>query len=346
MKKLSDSLITARGLNLLDAFRTRFIPKQVKFSSVDTRRLPDDKQFDFWQQSMANVGVIERPDTSNAPFYGMMTNYFTSSLGFSHYKVLQHCSLDRNQKIVDESGIEGIAVQYRLKGREVANSFDHGQFFTEGTVRIVNMNRPFFSENTMHENLAIAVTQKQLMDRLPGLGRLHGVMLPDNPMTDFLKAHMASVLETLPKVNQLEAEKMSEVTLEMLAATLLSLKVPGILESDSMDTAFMRTVRLCIEKHLHLPDLGPELIAREVGVSRAKLFRKCQPFCSPMELVQFRRMRRAMEIMKSDPKVAVADVAFRVGFDNRETFSRHFRKEFGFSARDFVQSYHLGRDGL
>ena len=205
-------------------------------------------------------------------------------------------------------------------------------------MRIVDMSRPLFSVNTSYGNVAVIVHKRDLVDRVPGLDRLHGATLADGGMTALLRTHMLSVIDALPALSQQEVDRLSDVTVEMIGAALASTTSPDIIASQELRAPLLKAVRLCIEQNLHRPDLSPDFIAHAVGMSRAKLFRVCRPFGRPMELVRQKRLQRAMALIRAartgDRPVTVTEIAYMVGFENRETFSRAFKAEFGLSARD------------
>ncbi|MFC3051589.1 helix-turn-helix domain-containing protein [Kordiimonas pumila] len=325
--------------NLLALFESR--EERVFANRVDTAEAVPAEQFDMWQHCAAGIAELGRPGPLNAPFRGTMTNYFTSSIGYVQHTIHDHCHMDRTQKIIDTQEVELLAVQLRLSGQEVQHNLKADQLFSPGDIRIADLSQPLFSENPAYDNIGILVTKKELLDRLPRLDKLHGFTMQAGPMTNILKTHMQSVMAEMPGLSQLDAEKVASVTIEMLSAALLGIEAPHILESESMSGPVLRSVRICIENNLHKPGLNPDSIARMVGVSRTKLFQVCKPYGSPMELLHYRRMRRATELMKSEPSITISEVSFAVGYENRETFSRIFRREFGFSARDFLQSYRL-----
>lgn len=324
--------------NALRIIEKKLNPVHVRRTESDTNKLPVQDQFEFWRESTANIGLVERPDLYDTPFNASSVNCFTTTAAYSRHSILSKSSIERSPRYVANMGVDALAIQYRLSGEETANSFDHGRLFFGGDVRILDLSQPFSSTNLFYDNIGILVSKKDLMDRLPELGSFHGVTLPNTPITDLLKSHMVSVMGAVPKISQAHAEKISRLTLEMLSFTLTASSTSSALESESMNSPILRAVQLYISQHLGDPTLSPDKIARNVGVSRAKLFRVCKLYGTPMEMVRYKRLRRAMELLKSESSEGVANVAYTVGYENRGSFSRAFKNEFGFTAFEFIHS--------
>lgn len=86
------------------------------------------------------------------------------------------------------------------------------------------------------------------------------------------------------------------------------------------------------------PDLSPEVVARQVGISKrylqTLLAASGTSFVAELNAT---RLERASEIL-ADPRAAtlpIADVAFRTGFLDPAYFTRLFRKRFGITPREW-----------
>lgn len=307
--------------------------------AFDSRDFSEDEQFIRWRDMISNIGVVERRDDTESPFHSRTVSYFTSSALLARYGASHESSLDRTPQIAANYGEDAFAIQLRMSGYEYDTSFDTCELQRPGSLRVIDLERPYFSANESHNVISLVLQKKELFDRAPELSKLHGMFIPDNPMSGLFKSQLISVMDALPNLSQTEAEQTTSILTDMFWACMSSQEQPAILESDSMDKVVLQAVRHCIDQHLHNPDLSPSLIAKIVAVSRSKLFTVCQPFGGPMELVRFKRLRRALELFKTGQSKNVTDTAYAVGFDNRETFSRAFKKEFGYSPKEFMHYY-------
>ena len=328
--------------NPLHIIRRGLDPVRVHRTASDTSELPTSEQFSFWRDTAASsVGLVDRSAAYDAPFSASSCNYFTSKVVYSRHSVRHPSAFRRDNRHIDSASAEILAIQLRLNGVETENSAGTAKLFAAGDIRIADLSRPLYSANLRYDNLAILVSKRHLADKLPGFDRLHGVTLKDTAMTRFLKTHMVSAWETVSTVSRVEAEKMAAVTLEMLGAALLGTAAPEMIEDTCLDGPVLRTVRQYIKQHLDDPALSTAQIAHGVGVSRAKLFRVCRPHGTPMALVRHQRLHTARALMTAGTVHTVAEAAYRVGYEDRSSFSRAFRNAFGIPAREFLRSgYH------
>ncbi|MCJ9430618.1 AraC family transcriptional regulator [Kordiimonas marina] len=314
-------------------------PAKTKLNSFDSRAIPEQDQYELWRSvAAASYGTVERDAPHNAPFHAKLDSYLTSSFGYARHTVHHPATMTRDEKAIALGDFDGVAIQYRLAGTELHNTFKCGELIQPGRIRFHDMRRPFSTSYENYDNIALVIHRQQLEERAPGLDHLDGCLFPDSPMTTLLKDHMVTAMKVLEHATKAEAEMLSSVTMEVLTSALLSTKHADILSSETMENALHEAIRFCIDRNLHNPALSPDFIARTVGVSRAKLFRVCQPFGSPMGLVQQHRMRRAKKMIATNPAISITEVAVLVGYENLETFSRAFHRTYDISARDFRQS--------
>ncbi len=312
--------------------------RNVLRTGLDTRKVEQHEQYAFWRDYATDVGEFERLENCGSTFTAFNDTHYTSSMTYSQHSVAQPSSIDRTKSYADNAKADVLAVQLRLSGQELANSFETERMFEPGDIRIMDLTQPFFSANAHYDNIGILVEKKQLRDLVPNLEDLHGVTIAGSPMANFLSAHFRSTFEVLPSLGRLEAERLSDVTLEALSAVLMIGATPNAIDSDLFDQQTIRAVRHYIRQHLTDPKLSPERIARGIGMSRAKLFRLCKPYGAPMEMVRHQRLKTAQDILQTGKAHSVEEAAYMVGYENRSSFSRAFKAEFGVSVKEFSQS--------
>jgi AraC-like DNA-binding protein len=105
-------------------------------------------------------------------------------------------------------------------------------------------------------------------------------------------------------------------------------------QADMVTSLFGRAIRL-IEAELESPGLQPLKLSHQLGISRSRLYRLFEPHGGVARYIRKQRLLRIFGAL-SDPTrhEAVADLAFRHGFEDQSSFSRAFKREFGFSPRD------------
>ena len=109
----------------------------------------------------------------------------------------------------------------------------------------------------------------------------------------------------------------------------------------SPDERLLERVVKVINDNLNNPDLTSEMIAKEVGLSRVHLYRKLKELTNQSARNYFRNIRltKAAELL-SKKKMAVAEVAYQVGFANPNNFATAFKELYGVSPTQYMDGHH------
>lgn len=318
----------------LQNFQNSRVSKNIKTTSTVAPR----EQFSFWREIGEGFGVIDRPDPYHAPFTAHTVSYITSSVYYARYRCAHASGVHRDRQYAETYGSDTIAFQLRVSGSELHNDLGTGVRFSPGAIRIFDLSQPISSTNEAFDNIAVAVQKKDLIGRLADPHSLHGKILPETPMTNMLRSYMLSALNTVPDLSIAQCQQVNEATFDMLNAAIMGAIRPNMLDSEDTDSASLQAVRIFIENNLKNPNLNVDMIAANTAMSRSKLFRICKPYGAPMELVRYRRMRRAMDYLRSDSGLTIEQISFAVGYRNRESFSRAFKAEFGVAPTEYAHS--------
>ncbi|GAB1416820.1 hybrid sensor histidine kinase/response regulator transcription factor [Paludibacter sp.] len=106
-----------------------------------------------------------------------------------------------------------------------------------------------------------------------------------------------------------------------------------------IDEEFMTKLIEIIHKYLNDIDLNVDVIAEEMHLSRATLYRKISSMSelTPNEFIQLIRLKKGAELLKTN-KYRINEVAYMVGFNSPNYFSKCFLKQFGVLPRNFSES--------
>jgi signal transduction histidine kinase/ligand-binding sensor domain-containing protein/DNA-binding response OmpR family regulator len=106
------------------------------------------------------------------------------------------------------------------------------------------------------------------------------------------------------------------------------------------DREFLNHLIATIEKELSNPDLDIDMLCKEVGMSRTKLYHKIKQISgqSPNEFIRSTRLKKAVTIMTSED-VLLTEVMYRVGIQTQSYFTKAFKKEFGETPSEFLQKH-------
>lgn len=150
------------------------------------------------------------------------------------------------------------------------------------------------------------------------------VRKPFNP--EVLLAKVAHLLDMRRRLKQI-------YTRTLLHASSVSAEKPEGIESE-----FMQQVLSCIEGHASNPEFNVKVLAGELHMSQATLYRKLKQHTdlSAVELIRHIRMTQAAFLLM-ETSFPVTEVAERVGFNDLPTFRKHFTDMFGVSPSKYAE---------
>jgi signal transduction histidine kinase/ligand-binding sensor domain-containing protein/DNA-binding response OmpR family regulator len=105
------------------------------------------------------------------------------------------------------------------------------------------------------------------------------------------------------------------------------------------DKDFINKLLQLIENNLQDANLDVDFICKHLYVSRTKLYQKIKNISdqSVGDFIKTIRLKKAIQIMTHED-IAFNEVAYRIGLQSHAYFSRVFKKEFGKSPSEFMQS--------
>ncbi len=107
----------------------------------------------------------------------------------------------------------------------------------------------------------------------------------------------------------------------------------------SLDERFLERARQIVENRLSDWKLDADGLSREAGVSRTQLYRKLRSLTGQTvhEFIRTIRLKAAAQLLDSR-KMKISEIAYHVGFNDLNYFSRCFRKQFGQSPSEYLAS--------
>jgi signal transduction histidine kinase/DNA-binding response OmpR family regulator/ligand-binding sensor domain-containing protein len=111
---------------------------------------------------------------------------------------------------------------------------------------------------------------------------------------------------------------------------------PSEVTSASIDQKFLQKTIGIIEAHFEDENFNVEKLAEESNMSVSQLNRKLNALVSqpPGQLIRSLRLQRAADLLKQNAG-SVAEICYKVGFNDQAYFSRSFKKQFGCSPSDY-----------
>lgn len=105
---------------------------------------------------------------------------------------------------------------------------------------------------------------------------------------------------------------------------------PIEMASNLMDKAFIDEVIRIVRERMDDPEFNVEVLVREMGISRTKLFAKLKAISgvTPNDFIQDLRLKEAAVLLKENPMLNVFEVSEKVGFNSSQYFRKCFKERY------------------
>lgn len=143
-------------------------------------------------------------------------------------------------------------------------------------------------------------------------------------------AHM----ERQRALNQLEEYK--QKTYEKVREDLFA-DICGIVHTPT-DEDFVRQSLACMQRHISDTEFDLPRFADAMCMSKSNLYKKLRATTglSTSAFIRTVRMKSACELLRQNPNVRIADVAYAVGYSDPKYFSSCFKKDFGVLPSEYI----------
>lgn len=107
----------------------------------------------------------------------------------------------------------------------------------------------------------------------------------------------------------------------------------------STDELFLKKAMDLVEEHMGDPDFSVEIMVKEIGMSRSKLYLKLKALTdqSTSEFIRTVRLKRAVQLLESSD-MTVKEIMYMTGFNTSSYFSKCFKKQFGVSPSEYLKT--------
>ncbi|KRE20657.1 hypothetical protein ASE66_07310 [Bosea sp. Root483D1] len=172
-------------------------------------------------------------------------------------------------------------------------------------------------------------------DRQPAdeqrLDDAHGLAVNEE-FAPLLTDYMDGLVRRLPYVTPEHAANLEIPTKALVAACVATRPVCHELVRHLPGSVLIDRARAVVRQNMHSPDFGPERLARLLAMSRSKLYRLFESSGGVAHFINRERLREAHYRLSSHRFArSIHAIGNEVGFADHSTFSRAFRREFGYS---------------
>ncbi len=179
-------------------------------------------------------------------------------------------------------------------------------------------------ERTSHIPLVLLTAKADIENRITGLTHGADAYLTKPFYQKELAVTLANLLASQRK-RQVKYRNALSVTGNQLLTTDKSDTQPLDLED-----VFLKKLRGCIEKNMNDPTLDVGIIAKAMTLSESQLYRKVKALTDKSTVLYIRsvRLQKAHTLLQNST-LNVSEIAYEVGFNDPNYFSRAFQQEFG-----------------
>lgn len=308
---------------------------QIRF---DSDNCSPDEALDYWRDSLSRSWDLQVRETEgNTPFHAKS----------------QMWHLDR--MLLSTGTFGPVQVRTRRERNVRADQLDHyrlillreGQFDCDAGGRRTSLSPGRFVITDMSRaetnvscstSTALFIPRDQLDEALPSPMDLHGAS-PDNACARLLTDLLCSLGNRLPESSAEELPGLSKATVSLVAASLASTSHNLEGARPVVEHVLARRARWFVEQHLRDEDLGAQDICVRLKVSRSTVYRLFEPLGGVSQFIKERRLARIHQMLSSDNdrSSSIASLAEQFGFKSAAHFSKAFRAQYGYAAREVVK---------
>ena len=311
------------------------------YEEIDTDALPPRQRVELWREPGRLPMEANPTDEDGRQRFRIHLRRLSGPAGRFADLTATPMKLSRTKSHVHRDGLDMVSVTLVL---------DHGiehQFGADAASTVVQAGRILVKDFTetaaawwptvIHRGLNLHLPRPTVDAALGTRSwHMHGTVLSPDRLSPMLKAQMEVAAEIMPHLSATARAATMEATVAV-ATTVLRVELGSRLEDEENDTGLFAAAQVFIERHLGSRCLKPELIARQLGCSRAHLYRVFAGHGATVaDYVREARLQRAHGLLAGggDDGRRIGDIAFRCGFDDPVHFTRLFRCRFGITPRE------------
>ncbi len=287
---------------------------------MDTCLVPPVEQFDLFRSWNAGIAEVRLLEEKSRSFLAHQMVWGFGKLTLTHLTVPNVCYGWRHLR---KPSIDNWCLHLPLP-----KSLPPGSNLEAGGLGLQSFADPFECVFGKSDHLALCIPRN-----------LHFIQSPRIEVREqskrFLIDYLLLLYRSLSDLRSADVPHIAAATTSLLAACLMPshdhiAEAQRPIEAAIMDRAFK-----VIAKHLADPALTPDLLCREIGVSRSRLYRIFEPVGGVSTCIRRARLRKTRDMLAdSSAGRPISAIAELWGFMDPSTYSRMFKKEFGISPRE------------
>ncbi len=307
----------------------------IPLAVFDTSALPPGQGRRIWEESQSRFYDLQDPgapqDFSARINIWNINNLILTNGAYSGDRLL------RTVRRARSDGFDHYTFLIHNRGRYVASDGEIEIESAPGSVCAIDFAKPLLSEVADNEHLTLTLPRDFLDEVLPPFN-MHCLSL-DGVRGSMLYDFLMSLPPRVGQTNGPDAPHLAQAIRHMLAACLSPSRDAADRAQSQIDGVLLLRARRVIDAHLHEPDWGAQDLAAALRLSRSTLYRVFEPYGGVAACIRERRLARAhIMLADRDERRTIGEIALTCGFPNDTSFSRAFRRAFGYSPGEARES--------
>jgi len=334
-----------RRVRLEDAVPSGVIAMPTAVASQFSRRTP---HFEFdshahaspaeslsrWRDNLArswDMGLPDKADEDRFTARVKMWKLEQTLLGSGEFGPVQtRARRDRN---IRADQLDHYRVMLIRSGQFNCDAGGQQLRLTSGQLVITDMARAESSESACATAL-LYIPREPLERALPRALDLHGVS-PRNACASLLAEHLNALSESMPGTRDEELPGLEMATINLVAASVAQTAANEEGARAAVECVLLRRARRHIDGNLADEELGATQLCSHLRVSRSTLYRVFEPVGGVSQFIRERRLSKVHEILsRGGERTQISRLAEAHGFKSAAHFSKAFREQYGYCARE------------
>lgn len=300
-------------------------PSTLRPGRFTTKVLPPREQFDAWRLFMADVVDLQPTADNDLGLQAEFSGWDLDGL------LLTQATFEKAAERRWRHWQRSFHDHWCIVVARGAATVDENQRADLPHVSFRSLWRPFEGCARDREVLTLLLPRDQFKEAARELDLAQD--MPISPTMNLMLADfLSSLARNVASMDQHQREQMAAATRSMIQACLIPRAERSMPAAPPVASLMIDRARQITRQNLAIPDFGPVHLCRALAVSRSKLYRYFEPLGGVSRFVQQERLMEARRRL-ADPvrSASIQIVAAEVGFLDHSTFSRAFRREFGYS---------------
>lgn len=289
----------------------------------DAGLLPPEARFAAWCSALSNFDLSRREDM---PFFAVADVWMLGPLILTHATV-DPLRYERTRDRIARDANDHLALVYLVSGRFLGN-YGGGERLSEpGSLSILDMRRPCWTDAGRLEAFIVSVARPLIMARIGAIDP-HGLVVNDGTAR-LLGTVLHGIAREAPTLAVDHAGTLTTILLELLIQTIVDGGRTQSAAHSERTEALLSRARAIIDQNLDR-NLDAAAICGALGVSRSALYRAFEAGGGVQHQVQRQRVMK-LKACLADPGDArsIGNIVEALGFADKSHATRAFKREFG-----------------